>query len=53
MKWNETKSTFCNFDKQRVQMISYQEMKYEGLIYMRKSIDIEVYLGMVRVLSRS
>jgi len=32
-------------------MISYHEMKNKGLIYVQISMNEEVYLGMVRVLS--
>jgi len=30
--------------------MSYQKMKYKRLIYVQTSIDVEVYLGIVRVL---
>ena len=33
--------------------MSYQKMKYKRLIYVQTSIDAEVYLGIVRVLTRS
>ena len=34
-------------------MMSHQEMKCKRLIYMQTSIDTEVYLGMVKVLTES
>jgi len=33
--------------------MSYQEMKYKRLIHVQISIDTEVYLGMVKVLTKS